>query len=455
MESAVSSPYFYGGPIASPEDFYGRGETLRIIFERLAKFGSTSLIGERSSGKTSLLRYLMSDTARSQFSPDGGRYLFVYLDPQLGISDASSFYRELLSALGQPGTDVDGDEALGRYRVQMALKALYPKRAVVLVDEFEKITSERKFGIGFYLFLRGLANTYETCFITASTTSLDHCCPPEVVASPFPSLFRRLYLGSFTELEFAEFLTKTSQRSRVPIDAHAEAISALAGRFPFYVQMACSLYFDLWREHGELTERHHDIAQQRFFDEAAPRLRSIWSNYLTWREKVILTQMTAGMPTEDDEAVRILQNKGYVVDGRPFSSVLAELVRTPIADDRASCEPSGPDSSTIPGYGVWLDERLGEVWVDGERIPPVTRLEYKLLQCLYRNHDGICDKHTIVENVWSGSYINRVDDARIAKLISRLRQTLENSAARRYLVTVHGRGYKLVREGVRCDPSPA
>ena len=51
----------------------------------------------------------------------------------------------------------------------------------------------------------------------------------------------------------------------------------------------------------------------------------------------------------------------------------------------------------------------------------------------------------MLEAVWGEDYIDEVDDARIEKLVSRLRQKLEPDAANpRYVITVRGRGYKLV-----------
>ncbi len=59
--------------------------------------------------------------------------------------------------------------------------------------------------------------------------------------------------------------------------------------------------------------------------------------------------------------------------------------------------------------------------------------------------DKICDKYQVVEAVWGEEYIEEVDDARIEKLVSRLRQKIELEPSNpRYLVTVRGRGYKLV-----------
>jgi DNA-binding response OmpR family regulator len=57
----------------------------------------------------------------------------------------------------------------------------------------------------------------------------------------------------------------------------------------------------------------------------------------------------------------------------------------------------------------------------------------------------ICDKYQIVEAVWGVEYIDQVDDARIEKLVSRLRKKIEPDPNEpQYLQTVRGRGYRLV-----------
>jgi two-component system response regulator RegX3 len=58
------------------------------------------------------------------------------------------------------------------------------------------------------------------------------------------------------------------------------------------------------------------------------------------------------------------------------------------------------------------------------------------------------DKYSIVADVWGEGYLDDVDDARIEKLISRLRQKIEpDPAAPRFLTTVRGRGYRLALGG--------
>jgi DNA-binding response OmpR family regulator len=68
---------------------------------------------------------------------------------------------------------------------------------------------------------------------------------------------------------------------------------------------------------------------------------------------------------------------------------------------------------------------------------------------LYGQIDKICDKYHIVEAVWGEDYIEEVDDARIEKLVSRLRQKIEPDPSQPcYLVTVRGRGYRLLSRPV-------
>ena len=105
-----------------------------------------------------------------------------------------------------------------------------------------------------------------------------------------------------------------------------------------------------------------------------------------------------------------------------------------------------------------VDEDAGEVWVDGVKVTVLTDLEYKLMKLLFQRSDRLTTKDMVVEAVWGGQYFDNVDDARIEKLVSRLRAKVEPDPARpRYLVTQRGRGYKLSSRPVesRADDETA
>jgi DNA-binding response OmpR family regulator len=136
-----------------------------------------------------------------------------------------------------------------------------------------------------------------------------------------------------------------------------------------------------------------------------------------------------------------LQQSGILKDkGKPrfFGERFAAFVRR-----RRWAEVDLPE-------GIWIDVDAGEVWVDGRPVPTLTELEYRLLQTLYGRLGKLCDKYLIVESVWGQEYIDRVDDARIEKLISRLRSKIEPEPTRpRYLVTIRGRGYRLLHHSAQ------
>ncbi len=443
-ETCAVNPYFYGVPVRDPRDFFGREEQLRAVFEALQKRASVSLVGQRRSGKTSTLYHLMTDTAQRAHGFDKRSFVFIYLDPQLGIRDPQDFYEELAEALAEqvPSTERGIRGKAGSRHIRYILDELHPRRLVLMVDEFERLISNENFPIDFFSFLRGLSGTYEVCYITTTVRRLWECYWGEWKSSPLYNIFQRpLYLGSWTMNEFDHFLSETSKRSGAPIAEHKSEIHELAGRFPFYVQMACSSYFEVWRGQGKITSHNRAEIRQRFVEAATPYFERAWKSYLHPEERAALATLAAGKESSNDSMLAHLVESGYVVDGRIFSTTLADFVL------RQAKEPVGlkPSPNEPVDTGIWVDRKAGDVWVDGTRRPPLTNLEYQLLLCLYDNTDCICDKYDIVENVWGGSYIEDVDDSRIAKLVSRLREAVEpNPANPRYIMTVHGRGYKLV-----------
>jgi ATP-dependent Clp protease ATP-binding subunit ClpA len=76
------NPFTFGNPIKEPERFYGRSAEIRQIINRLLSSAheSTSIVGERRIGKTSLLYHLSHPdvSARVGLTPD--KFCLVYVD---------------------------------------------------------------------------------------------------------------------------------------------------------------------------------------------------------------------------------------------------------------------------------------------------------------------------------------------------------------------------------------
>jgi len=68
-----SNPFTYGNPISDPRRFFGREREVEQIFGRLRneEFESSSVVGDRRIGKTSLLNFLANPVVRADPRRDG------------------------------------------------------------------------------------------------------------------------------------------------------------------------------------------------------------------------------------------------------------------------------------------------------------------------------------------------------------------------------------------------
>lgn len=75
----------------------------------------------------------------------------------------------------------------------------------------------------------------------------------------------------------------------------------------------------------------------------------------------------------------------------------------------------------------------------GERNVELTALEYRLLEHLVQNAEAVVSVYEIIEVVWGEEsiYMGKVDDSRVQKLISRIRDKIGNG----FIETKRGCGY--------------
>ena len=112
------NPFTYGNPISDPRRFFGRAREVQQIFGRLRneEFESSSVVGERRIGKTSLLNYLADPGVRAAHGLEPERYAFVYVDLQM-VNDAmgpEQLWRRLLALTRRRCSDDEIREFLAR-----------------------------------------------------------------------------------------------------------------------------------------------------------------------------------------------------------------------------------------------------------------------------------------------------------------------------------------------------
>ena len=84
----IPNPFTFGNPIRDPDRFYGRENEIRQIASRLLSSGreSTSIVGERRIGKTSLLVHLANPEVAASLGLVSEKYCLIYIDFQ-GLVD--------------------------------------------------------------------------------------------------------------------------------------------------------------------------------------------------------------------------------------------------------------------------------------------------------------------------------------------------------------------------------
>ena len=255
--------------------------------------------------------------------------------------------------------------------------------------------------------------------------------------------YHTLHISLLQDAEIAQFVARFAQEEGVTFsDEDLAFIRTWAGGHPALLETTCRIL-------GLLTGRPvRDASQDWIIHRRAAEVltqdlniqaecRKIWNDLTSVEQSVLLAVCHATDGADNVPELESVAAKHLVVgagtEHHVFARVFQEFVQRQGVARR------------LDSQGIRLDADSGEVWVNGVQVPTLTNLEYRLLLLLYGRLGKICSKYEVVEAVWGEEYIDDVDDARIEKLVSRLRQKIEPDIANpRYVLTIRGRGYKLV-----------
>jgi hypothetical protein len=421
----------------------------RQVLTDLAAGRCASIVGLSNTGKSTFMRGLASPGAEAKYEAirgRPGRLLFVDCNRAVALS-VQAFYEVVLRSLLEVLTDLAprdlvtslssyhasvteaGNEFGASLSFNLALSDLCQKLGTdlcLVIDEFDELyTSLEDRAL---LNMRALRDRFSDrlLFVTATVRRLPDL-RGRVVEDEFAEMFSQSTY-SMPRLEATDIERALAEAGLGGLsDPLRQLCVELSGGHPGMLVAVGQVLATAGQ-----TERERGL--QLVAQDAQPRAEclKIWNQLgedeRTWLS-MLVTQSDAGLaePQRDQ-----LQALGVLRDGKVFSPVFERFVgrrsRAPGVDDR----------------GVHMDADSGDVWVDGVRIPTLTDLEYRLLVLLDDRRDKLTDKYKIVTAVWGEAYLGEVDDARVEKLISRLRSKIESDPSDpRYLVTQRGRGYKL------------
>ena len=381
------NPFTYGNPISDPRRFFGRAREVEQILGRLRneEFESSSLVGDRRIGKTSLLKYLTDPGVRAAHSLGPEHYTFVYVDLQMvdETMGPEHLWRRLLVSMRRHCKDegvtevlaaLERDEWLDTFALDELFEQVDDKGqyVVFLMDEFEHVTANANFGPDFYYGLRSLILHHQLALVTSSRQELIELCHSDSIkSSPFFNIFANINLRLFSQADSLRLVSESLRGTTVEFSEwEMRQVFNLAGLHPYFLQAACWVLYESHQKGSDAATRTKDLLEQ-FRLEAIPQLVDYWDNSDDY-EKIALTaaalleQTTRpvrefslrdlhGLFARSEPTVQRLQKRGLVMSDngryRLFSSTLGPWILSQIT----------AELSEEQSYHEWLAENRRSV----------------------------------------------------------------------------------------------
>lgn len=357
--SPVRNPYVHRGMIRDAEAFWGRQKELARLYAWLAGMQSVSIVGERRIGKSSILYCASIPQVQARvLGYSFGDYALAYVDlTRLTSLTPSAFLRFLMEELRR------ADENLGRMRLrrqvgpeefQNFISAVNGKgvKPVFLLDEFDSVTRAEEFDLAFFDFLRSLANSNELAFVTASTRPLIELCHASVMSSPFFNIFGVIPLTVFERDEAVELIKVPSARVGYSLAEDADFLLELAGRHPFFLQIACFYAFDELL-HSESVD--YEAIRRRFRQEIRDHIDYSW-RHLPSSEQVVWRHAAAAGPPFEPALLESGEIRSLVLEMEPRATRVAQRGDTPRQEGPCQYEGAHAKHYNFAGIRILIRE---------------------------------------------------------------------------------------------------
>ena len=289
----TTNPFTFGKPINDPARFYGRKQEIRQIVNRLLSSAheSTSIVGERRIGKTSLLYYVSNPDVAAHLGLTPNKYCIVYIDFQ-GLTDITPqrFWQRVLAKMARARCDEElaarfqalaKQDTFDLFDLEDVFEIVGERglNVILLLDEFEYVTQNKNFGSDFFGGLRALAIHSPLSLVLATRRELvDLCYSDEIKGSPFFNIFANVVLRPFTRDESSELIDGTIKGTDISLTPEEkEFILSLGGGHPFFVQMAAH-YMVEGKAQGQQADPLFAFVASQVDQQADPHYTYLWSH---------------------------------------------------------------------------------------------------------------------------------------------------------------------------------
>jgi hypothetical protein len=311
------NPFTFGNPIRDPAHFIGRQSDLRQIVNRLRSSAheSTSIVGERRIGKTSLLKYLENKEAAAALGLPPEEFCLVYMDFQ-GLMEITPqrFWARILQKIERticcPDLapilkEVRARESLDLFDLEDLFTCITDEglTVVLLLDEFEYVTQNSNFGSDFFGGLRALAIHHNLPMITATRRELVDLCHSDIKGSPFFNIFANLVLKPFSPEDVDQLIDTYLEGTGVTFcPEERDLVWALGGGYPFFTQIAANYTFEA-KQRGETGDALIGNVTQSFEEQVDAHFQYMWSRTNESEKITVLATMALDHNHENGDAV--------------------------------------------------------------------------------------------------------------------------------------------------------
>ena len=362
----TANPFTFGNPIKDPARFVGRQAEIRQITGRLLSSAreSTSIVGERRMGKTSLLYHLAHPEVAAGLGLTSDRYCMVYIDFQ-GLTDITParFWQRVLSKAARASCDADlavrFKEAAERGGLDLFdLEDLFTEVAerglnlVMLLDEFEYVTQNPNFGSDFFGGLRALAIHHNVSLIPATRRELvDLCHSDEIKGSPFFNIFANVVLRPFPREDALKLVEGSLAEAGADFPSEQrDFVQTLGGGHPFFLQMA-GYYLVEGKDQGLTGEALARYLEAEFSQQADPHFTYCWSHSSESEKITLLTILALGQAKPSKQNTPNLENLTRLHSRAPLDSV--SLIKRGLLE-----EANGVFALFSPSFGRWIGREV-------------------------------------------------------------------------------------------------
>lgn len=327
----MANPFVYRQPLPGRQGFINRASEIMRISSRIAAEDpqSVSIVGQLRVGKSSMLNWLSDPQTRPELLDEPERYVLLAVGfaqhPPHSPAEFFTLVSQAWKEQGGSGFEPDYDGFGGMVRGLMQEE----RKMVLLLDDFGLITQNSGFPLGFFSYMRSVANANNVGYVTTSEEDLQKLCyTQDIQESPFFNIFTTVHLEPFAEKEARALVTTLAASEGVDLSPEADLVIGLAGGSPYLLQLAGSLAFE-----GKLSGRVEPQAiADRAFVEVKPYLDKLWEGHLPAVQQEVLRAVAGGKEIDrrQEYAAESLVRHGHLarVEGqyRFRSALLARYV---------------------------------------------------------------------------------------------------------------------------------